>query len=169
MLHLKELNFQTSENVAQTLMKWREQFTLFLIATGAAEKREKGKLPSYLTYIGERDRKIYSTFDFENEQMKYNQETVIEKFNNYCQPRKNLPFLTRRFFACKQKDHQRFDDYDTKLRSKVNQYEFGEISNRLIKDMLVCGLRDYALRERMLREPNLTPEKAIKAEKVQKK
>ena len=36
------------------------------------------------------------------------------------------------------------------LRSKVKQCEFREISNRLLK---VCGLQDYALRERILQEP----------------
>ena len=88
--------------------------------------------------------------EFENEQLKYNLETVIEKFNNYCQPRKNLTFLTHTFFTCKEKDQQRFDDYVTELRSKANQCEFGEISNRLIKYMLVCGLRDNALKERII-------------------
>ena len=88
----KELNFLTSENLVQTWVKWREQFALFLIVTPAAEKAEKVKTSILLACIGEKRREIYSTFEFENEQLKYNLETVIEKFNNYCQPRKNLTF-----------------------------------------------------------------------------
>ena len=88
---------------------------------------------------------------------------VIEKFNNCCQPRKNLTFLIHKFFTCKQKDHQRFDDHVMELRSKANQCDFGEISNRLIKDMLVCGQRDNALWEIMLWEPDLTLGKAMQA------
>ena len=41
--HPKYSNFQTPENLAQTCLKWREQFTLFLIATRAAKKKKKKK------------------------------------------------------------------------------------------------------------------------------
>ena len=44
-------NFQASENLVQTWVKWREQFTLFLIATEAVEKREKVKTFILLTCI----------------------------------------------------------------------------------------------------------------------
>ena len=154
----KELNFQTSENLAQTWMKWQEHFTLYLIATRAAEKTGKGKTSILLTCIGEKSREIYSTFEFKNGHYKYNLETVIEKFINYSEPRKKT-----QIFTCKQKDHKRFDNYVTELRSKASQCEFGEISNRLRKDMLVYGQRGNALRERMFREPDLTLEKAIPA------
>ncbi len=63
--------------------------------------------------MGEKGREIYSTFEFENELLKYNLETVIEELNNYSQPRKNLTFLTQNDVFCQQKDHQRFDDYVT--------------------------------------------------------
>ena len=68
-------------------------------------------------------------------------------------------------------DTKIFPSYEAK-QSKANQCEFGEISNRLINDMLVCGLHVYALRERererererkrMLQEIDLSLEKVIK-------
>ena len=76
--HPKELNFQMSGNLAQTWVKWREQFTLFLIAT------EKVKTSILQTSIGGKGREVCSTFEFENELLKYNLETVIEKFNYNC-------------------------------------------------------------------------------------
>ena len=39
--------------------------------------------------------------------------------------------------------------------------EFGELKNYLIKDIAVIGVIDNSLRERMLREQNLTFEKTI--------
>ena len=39
--------------------------------------------------------------------------------------------------------------------------EFGELKNYLIKDIAVIGIIDDSLRERMLREQNLTLEKTI--------
>ena len=100
--HPKELNFKTLENLAQTWLKWREQFTLFLIAIGAAKKKKSENL--HLTNMHRREREIYSTFEFENEQLKYNLETIIEKFNNYCQPMKNLIFLIHNFLLASKKN-----------------------------------------------------------------
>ena len=42
------------------------------------------KISILLTSTGEKGREVYSTFEFENELLNYNLETVIEEFNNYC-------------------------------------------------------------------------------------
>ena len=49
----------------------------------------------------------------------------------------------------------------TKLKKLSSDCEFGELKNSLIKDIVVIGVTDDSLPERMLREPNLTLEKAI--------
>ena len=63
-----------------------------------SQKNKKVKTSILLTSIGKKGREVYSTFEFENEQFKYNLEIVIEKFSNYCQPRKNLTLLTQIFY-----------------------------------------------------------------------
>ena len=111
----------------------------------------------------DKGRGIYSRFNFENEEQKYDLKTVIEKFNTHCQPRKKLTFLTYQYLICKQKECQRFDEYVTGLRQEANKCELGQLTDRLIKDILICGIKDNMLRERMLREPALDLEKAIQA------
>ena len=49
----------------------------------------------------------------------------------------------------------------TQLKKLSSDCEFGELKNSLIKDIIVIGVIDDSWRERMLREPNLTLEKAI--------
>ena len=49
----------------------------------------------------------------------------------------------------------------TQLSKVSSDCEFGELKNSLIKDIVVIGVTDDSLRERMLREPNLTLERAI--------
>lgn len=103
--HPKELNF-SSDNLGQEWEIWKNQFQLFLQATESDKKPEKVKTSILLTCIGNEGRKIYYTFNFENEEQKFNLEKVIEKFDSHCQPRKNLTFLTYQFLTCKQKETQ---------------------------------------------------------------
>lgn len=131
--HPKELNF-AAKKIAQMWIKWCDQFKLYLHATESDTKADKIIASILLTFIGSRGRDIYSTFVFENEEQKNDLQVVIETFNTYCQPRKNLTFLTSKFFTCKQKG-KRFNDYATELCYKANQCKFGKILNRLIKDM----------------------------------
>ena len=48
----------------------------------------------------------------------------------------------------------------THLKKLSNDCEFGELKNALIKDIVAKGIIDTSLRERTLREPNLTLGKA---------
>jgi len=55
-----------------------------------------------------------------------------------------------------------FDIYATDLRRRAEYYDFGAIKDSLIRDQIVVGINDPKLRERLLRETDLTLEKAIK-------
>ena len=113
-----------------------------------------------LTCIGPKGRDIFSTFTFAAESDSDKLEKVIEQFDTYCQPRKNVTFLRHKFFTCKGKS-QRFDDYVTDLRHRAKDCEFGTLKEGLIKDILIVGLNDLRLREHLLRDLNLA--KAIQS------
>ena len=70
---------------------------------------------------------------------------------------------TKRYF-CRitiQEDRS-FDIFVTDLRRKAEYSDFGAIKDSLIRDQIVVGINDSKLRERLLRETDLTLEKAIK-------
>ena len=50
----------------------------------------------------------------------------------------------------------------TELKKLSQECEFGELHNSLIRDVIIMGLSDKKLRERLLREPDLTLDNAIK-------
>jgi uncharacterized protein YllA (UPF0747 family) len=49
----------------------------------------------------------------------------------------------------------------TELKKRSAVCEFDTLKDSLIKDMIICGISDNALRERMLREPNINLQKAV--------
>ena len=157
----KVLNFH-QENLSEDWKRWKNELTLFLQATETDSKPGKVQTSILLTCIGPKGRDIYGTFNFDSDADKTNLK-VLEKFDGYCQPRKNLTFLRQRLFTCKQVESQRFDDYVTELRQRASDCEFGAIADSLIKDILICGISDLRLHEGLLREPDLTLENAIQA------
>ena len=88
---------------------------------------------------------------------------MLEKFTSYCNPRKNITILRHKFFTYKQVEGQSFNDFVTELKKHGSECEFGELTTSLTKDMIVCGVADNTLRERLLRDGDLTLEKAIAA------
>ena len=114
-----------------------------------------------LTCIGSRGREIYNTFEVEGEDDRMNVASVLRKFEEFCIPRKNITMLRHKFFIHRQVDGQRFHDFVTDLRKLSEGCELGDLRDSLLRDIIICGLYDNKLRERMLREPDLDLQKAI--------
>lgn len=53
-------------------------------------------------------------------------------------------------------------EYILALRKLSASCGFGNLQDRLIKDKIVCGVRDSRLKERLLKEDNLTLDTCVK-------
>ena len=53
------------------------------------------------------------------------------------------------------------DDYITSLRKMAQKCNFGTLSDDLIRDRIVCGILDNAVRKRVLEQPSLTLKQCI--------
>ena len=155
--------FSFEGNVSQGWKTWQKHFQFFLTATESDGKSDKIKTSILLTCIGPKGRDIYETFTFEQDTDKLKLKPVLEKFTSYCNPRMNITILRHKFFTYKQVEGQSFNDFVTELKKRGSECEFGELTTSLTKDMIVCGVADNTLRERLLRDGDLTLEKAIAA------
>jgi hypothetical protein len=86
---------------------------------------------------------------------------VVQMFQDYCSPRKNITFMRHKFFTCKQRDGQSFDEFVTELKKRSAECEFETLRKGLIRDIIICGINNNRLRERLLREPEITLQKTI--------
>ena len=128
-------------NIAEQWKIWRQELELYLTATESDGKGDKGKTSILLTCVGKKGREIYNTFTFTEEDDKYRLDVVLEKFQEYCNPRANITFLRHQFFTCKQRDGQAFDEFITELKKRSAECEFGSLRDSLIKDIAICGLK----------------------------
>ncbi|XP_041485958.1 uncharacterized protein K02A2.6-like [Lytechinus variegatus] len=93
-------------------------------------------------------------------------EKVLDKFEEYCMPKRNLTYERHRFFTRSQLEHESVDQYATELRSRAQSCEFSSLKESLIRDRIICGILDDGLREHLLRLDDLTLDKTLQVCRV---
>ena len=86
---------------------------------------------------------------------------VIKKFQEHCNPKRNLTYERHVFNTRSQGSVETIDAFVTELRLQANNCEFGALRDELIRDRLVVGIQSDSVRSRLLREVELTLQKAI--------
>ena len=134
----KQLNLQG--NMAENWHKWKQRFELFAAASGLSEKDEKVQVAMLLHVAGPDALEIYNTFSWENGGDETKMTKVIEKFQAYCELRKNITWERHVFNTCNQEVGETIDHYVTKLKTKARSCEFGTLKDSLIRDRIVCDM-----------------------------
>ena len=151
--------FSFDGNIFEKWKSWKQGFEFYMCATESDQKSDKIKSSILLTCIGEQGHEIYQTLEFNTDTYKLKLQPVIAKFENYCNPRTNTLIIRHKFLTYKQSEGQSFDNFVTALRKLSNECSFGDLKDSLIKVMIICGVVDNSLRERMLREPDINLKK----------
>ena len=153
-------NLNLTGNLQENWKRFKQRFELYLQAIEADEKSDERKIALFLTVAGPESIEVFNTLTFtEEEKGKY--DVVVQKFEDYCTPRKNETY-ERYIFRCRmQKENETFEQFVTDLKIKSQSCNFGTLSASLIKDQIVIGIADKKVKERLLREYDLDLEKAI--------
>ena len=104
---------------------------------------------------------MHETCTYTGDEQRNDIETVLLKFRTYCEPRKNIVFERYQFWNRNQNASEPIDQWVTDLRSKAAKCEFGTFESDMIRDKVVFGVRDERIKERLLREADLTLNKAL--------
>ncbi|KAL9951197.1 hypothetical protein ACROYT_G043817 [Oculina patagonica] len=128
-------------------------------ASGSMKKPEKQRVAIFLDLVGEEALEIYNTFSLSTAEQKL--DVLFQKFEDYCNPRRNITFERHKFFTCVQEPTEGIDQYVTELRTKASTCEIGVLCESLIRDRIVCGILCDTMREKLLQENDLSLQKAI--------
>ena len=69
--------------------------------------------------------------------------------------------LRYKFLSHKQSEGQCFDNFVTELKKLSKECEFSNLQNSLMRDMIVIGITENHLTQRLLRKPDLTLHSAL--------
>lgn len=168
-----EMDFQ---NGAEKWTKWRQKFEIYLHASGKHVEDEKTKVAVLLNLLGDEGLDIFNTFGVEDKTLSF--DDVLNLFDAYCLPKKNVVIETFKFNNIFQKPDQPVENYLTELKNQADLCDFKcescstSFKNRMIRDKLLLGMVDKELQSRLLREKSLTLDvlsDTIKSVEVSKK
>ena len=92
-------------------------------------------------------------------------DPVLKQFQEYCEPKKNLSFERYCFNQRQQQPEELYDQYNSALKKLAEGCAFSIASitpDKILRDRLVFGIADDKVRERQLRESDLTLKKTDK-------
>ena len=144
--------------------EWRtfkQRFLLYLQAVGLDDKPDARKIALLLTIAGPQSVEVFNTFVFANAADRDTFEEVVKKFDEHCTPKKNETFERYVFRSRLQQPGESFDVFLTDLKLKARTCNFGDLHESMIRDQLVFGILDKKVRERLLRETELTLAAAV--------
>ena len=139
-------------NLAENWRRWKQRYELFMTATEAGKKSAKIQSSMLLHLIGEDALEVFNTFEFGSEEDKEKPVEILKKFDEYCNPKRNLTVERHIFNSRMQYPGESIDKYITDLRLKVKTCEYGTMADEMIKDRIVVGVHSDIVRGRLLRE-----------------
>ncbi|XP_075535225.1 uncharacterized protein LOC142570776 [Dermacentor variabilis] len=87
-------------------------------------------------------------------------EAAVQKLAEYVAPKGNEIAESYQFFTRNQQADESTSDFIVELRKMANRCNFAQALERMLRDRLVCGLRDAGVRRNLLARHTLTLQEA---------
>lgn len=152
-------------NLKENFRRFKQQFEIYMSATGLSEKEDEVKTNTLLHVIGPEAIEIFNTFlwteagDEADDNKKV--DKGLAKFEKYCSPKKNVVVERHIFNTRKQGPSEKVDTFIADLRFLAKSCEFENLHDSLIRDRIVCGVNGDTVRGRLLGESDLTLQRSI--------
>ena len=153
-----ELTFD-SGNQAENWRMWRQEMELYQ-QLSMADDSEKDKCAAFLYLIGRRGREVYNTWTLEEDE-RDNIRVLYNKFANYFQPKQNIILERYKFNLKTQAEGETLDEFVTEITGQARLCKYGTLESEMIRDRIVVGISRTEVKDRLLREPDLTLDSAI--------
>ena len=79
-----------SSNVSDVWRKWKQHFELFSLASSLSSKDAGIQAATLLHVVGPDALEVYNTFSWEQDGDNQKVAKILEKFEAYCVPRRNI-------------------------------------------------------------------------------
>jgi hypothetical protein len=148
-------------NNAAEWPEWRQRFSRFMIATKLNKESAEIQISTLIYSIGKEAENIFNSFAFENPDDSKDYDKVLEKFNDYFVPRKNVIHERARFHQRCQNPDETVEMFVRSLYDIASSCDFVLNKNEQIRDRLVIGVADRELSEKLQLQADLTLDMAI--------
>lgn len=133
---------QWTGNMSDNWKFFKRKSEIYLKASKNNLEESEYQVSLLLSVIGDRALKVFNNFTFSTEADKNKFIIVIKKFDEYFMPEKNITYEWHTFFLRHQRDGESIDTYVTDVRDLSSSCEFSTLTDSLIKDKVILGIKD---------------------------
>ncbi|KAJ8975158.1 hypothetical protein NQ317_014532 [Molorchus minor] len=167
----KPATLDLNGNLSENWRRFKQNYSIFMKASEKDSKSSDIKASILLSLAGEEAVELFNTFGL-SEADSLEEEKILDTFEAYCNPKKNVVYERYKFYKRDQLDGENFEQFLAEIKKLSQSCEFKVLLDKMIRDRIVIGINDENLQERMLRTTNLDLKKAIdccRAAEVSKK
>ncbi|XP_017892179.1 uncharacterized protein K02A2.6-like [Ceratina calcarata] len=150
---------ELSGNIAENYKKFKQRLEIYLMANDFDGKPDERKVAILLNIIGEEGLEVFNNFQLGEVERK-NYKIVLDKFDEYFLPQKNVIYERYNFYKRCQENNEPFEIFLKEVKTLAKGCEFLEEKD-MIRDRIVLGINDSKVQEKLLSIRDLKLEKAI--------
>lgn len=136
------------------IQQWRD----YEIATGLDKRGEKIRTATFRSIMGRDCVQLLQNLGITSENSLKEAEDALEA---YFIPKRNVVYERYEFNTCCQQEGENIDIYVNRLRKLASTCNYGAQTDEFIRDRLIIGLNSRSTKLRLLKEQDLTLDKAL--------
>ena len=148
-------------NIADNWKRFHEQWEDYEVAVGLNGEDKKKRGAILLTCVGNEAYDVYRSFEFPPGVDRKDIDNITAAFTKFCVGQVNVTYERYIFNRRNQENQERFEVFLGEIRRLARTCEFGDVLDSMLRDRIVCGLRDDATRRKLLQVRDLTLNTAI--------
>lgn len=149
-------------NVSENYGRWKREIEIYLVASGAKDKSKEAQTAIILHCAGSKVIEIFDQFVFASADDNKDPEIVLQKLEEYCNPRKNEVVESHRFWSVP--FQQNFEPFLTEIRASAENFNFKD-QERMLRDKIVFSMSGK-IQELLLREDKLDFEECSNVQSI---
>ena len=146
---------------AEKWRRWRKRWQSYATVTGLDAKGDDYKLACLNSAMSDEALDLIDSLPYENSGDENDIGKVLDLLEKHYVGATNEIYESYKFFQRSQEDGEPVTDYIAAVRAQAGRCNFNALKNRLIRDRIVCGIRDKGLQRSFLEDSKLTLEKCV--------
>jgi hypothetical protein len=120
------------------------------------EQTDEYTVATFIACIGPEVLQLYNALPFDDEQDKKKMDIVLRRMEGHCVGAIDVIYERFQFQQRRQREGETAEQYITALRALARSCEFGTTLDESVRDQVVFGVSDNALRKHLLQTRELT-------------
>ena len=138
---------------------WKDEFELFVTASGIDDSKQQRALLLHLAGPGVRE--IFRTIPEETKGGAKDYKQAMDSLNDYFKLKKNIPKARQNFLGATPAPGERINNFVTRLSSLAEHCEYGDEKDNMTRDQVLTHIKDKQLKSKLYRSENLTLSKLL--------